>query len=134
MARLEDLIELSRAGLLVPTTSRSRTTEWHREKFLELAHASAATADVRKSFVLRYDALMRLVEASTSRVGFEFGESAHEAMRRCVHLAAPSVPFEDLRLLSKARHAAKKEGVHPPGTAVELLEQLIAIAQQGSSS
>jgi len=83
----------------------------------------------RESFVVRYDVLMRLVEAGATRAGLEFGPSPHEAMRRCVRLVEPSISVQSLQVLSNARHGAKKNGLVPSHTVVELLMQVIELVR-----
>ena len=109
------------SGVLIPTNSNSRASEWHRTEAERLLRRAKSTHDRRLAFLARYDALMRTVESEISAEGAEFGGSPHEAMRLCFSQLVPHFPASELKRLSVARHRIKKG----PSTPTEQENQLL---------
>lgn len=72
---------------------------------LSILLARSDSGSLGRRFLAEYDAVMRLSEMSLIRNGYVFGSTPHFAMNI---IAKHICPSEDIRPLSKLRHAVKK--------------------------
>lgn len=96
--------ELVQRALVVEITEIEIEFEKQRRSLSRLL-ARSDSGSLGSRFLAEYDAVMRLSEMSLIRNGYLFGSTPHLAMNIIAKHVCPS---EDIRSLSKLRHAVKK--------------------------
>ena len=118
-----DFTRLLASDLFVVSGTTPKSHLDKRNVFLNMA---AIETNTKREFLLRYDALMRFVEALCCAFGYEFGESPHLAMKRVVTVAIPNIDQSALRDLTDERHVVKKTGGMPSARNREFLAEVDA--------
>lgn len=76
---------------------------------------------------------MRIAEAAALECSFAFGDHAHVGFRLVVSALTPHTGENLIRMITSARHAAKKEGVQPPHDLAKHLDTLLVDLQRSAT-